>query len=132
MTLLVDTSVWSLAYRRDTPPEVPEVHALREALTTGARVVCTGIILLELLRGFPRSPQVIRDQVGALPMMEPTLDEYVEAASLRNSCRAAGVQLTSVDALIAALCIAHELTLLTTDHNFHHVSDVIPLRVWSQ
>jgi hypothetical protein len=132
MTLLVDTSVWSLAYRRDTPPDVPEVHALREALTTGVRVVCTGIILLELLRGFPRSPQVIRDQVGALPMIEPTLDEYVDAASLSNSCRAAGVQLTSVDALITALCIAHELTLLTTDQDFRHASDVIPLRVWSQ
>ena len=132
MTLLVDTSVWSLAYRRDTPADVPEVHALREALTTGVRVVCTGIILLELLRGFPRSPQVIRDQVGALPMIEPTLDEYVDAASLSNSCRAAGVQLTSVDALIAALCIAHELMLLTTDQDFRHASGVIPLRVWSQ
>jgi len=132
MTLLVDTSVWSLAYRRDTPPDVQEVHALREALTTGVRVVCTGIILLELLRGFPRSPQVIRDQVGALPMIEATLDEYVEAASLSNSCRAACVQLTSVDALIAALCVAHELTLLTTDQDFRHASDVIPLLVWSQ
>lgn len=132
MTLLVDTSVWSLAYRRDTPPEVPEVHALREALTTGVRVVCTGIVLLELLRGFPRSPQVIRDQVGALPMIEPTLDEYVEAASLSDSCRAAGVQLTSVDALLASLCIARDLTLLTTDEDFRHASDVIPLRVWSQ
>ena len=124
--------MWSLAYRRDTPPDVPEVHALREALTTGVRVVCTGIILLELLRGFPRSPQVIRDQVGALPMIEPTLDEYVEAASLSNSCRAAGVQLTSVDTLIAALCIARDLTLLTTDQDFLHAGDVIPLRVWSQ
>lgn len=132
MTLLVDTSVWSLAYRRNTPPDVPEVHALREALTTGVRVVCTGIVLLELLRGFPRSPQVIRDQVGALPMIEPTLDEYVEAASLSNSCREAGVQLTSVDALLASLCIARDLTLLTTDQDFHHASDVIPLRVWSQ
>jgi hypothetical protein len=27
--MLVDTSVWSLALRRDAPPDVPEVRALR-------------------------------------------------------------------------------------------------------
>jgi hypothetical protein len=31
MTLLVDTSVWSLAFRRDRPSTAPEVQALRRA-----------------------------------------------------------------------------------------------------
>ena len=31
MSLLVDTSVWSLAFRRDGQPGVPEVVALRAA-----------------------------------------------------------------------------------------------------
>jgi predicted nucleic acid-binding protein len=36
-----------------------------------------------------------------------------------------------VDALIAQLCIAHDLVLLTTDADFRHASRHIPLRVWS-
>lgn len=51
-SLLVDTSVWSLAYRRDSPPDLPEVQALRTALLEGEWVAITGMILLELLRGF--------------------------------------------------------------------------------
>ena len=35
MSLFVDTSVWSLALRRDSPPEGSEVRRLREALGGG-------------------------------------------------------------------------------------------------
>ena len=41
MTLLVDTSVWSLALRRDAPTSEPEVHLLKEALL-GADFVFVG------------------------------------------------------------------------------------------
>ena len=50
MTLFVDTSVWSLAFRRDTVPEVPEVKRLREALVGGESVYTTGTVLQELLQ----------------------------------------------------------------------------------
>jgi len=32
LTLFVDTSVWSLALRRDRPPDVPEIRRLRDVL----------------------------------------------------------------------------------------------------
>jgi predicted nucleic acid-binding protein len=50
--LLVDTSVWLLAFRRDAPPDVPEVPALRRALESGEIVVTTALVLQELLQGF--------------------------------------------------------------------------------
>ena len=52
MTLLVDTSVWSLALRRDTAASEPEVDALKDALAGSEVVVTTGLILQELLQGF--------------------------------------------------------------------------------
>ena len=52
MTLLVDTSVWSLAFRRDGESSAPEVVALRSALASGEPVAITGLILQELLQGF--------------------------------------------------------------------------------
>ena len=39
MSLLVDTSVWSLAFRRDEASSAPEVQALRQALESGETVV---------------------------------------------------------------------------------------------
>jgi predicted nucleic acid-binding protein len=64
VTLLVDTSVWSLAFRRDSSGSPPEVAALRAALEGGDSVVTTGLILQELLQGFsgPRD----RDQLAQL------------------------------------------------------------------
>lgn len=53
MTLLVDTSVWSLALRRDSPPDLPAVAALEVALESGELVVTTGLVLQEILRGLP-------------------------------------------------------------------------------
>ena len=91
MTLLVDTSVWSRAFRRDRDSDVPQVRALRDALQG---------------------------------------TDHVDAADLRNRCRRAGVQIGTIDALIAQLCLRHDLTLLTTDHDFAAVTKHCPLRVW--
>ncbi|MHB8565267.1 MAG: PIN domain-containing protein, partial [Acidiferrobacteraceae bacterium] len=52
MSLFVDTSVWSLALRRDTPADHPAVAVLRKALMDGDTLVITGIVLQELLQGF--------------------------------------------------------------------------------
>lgn len=132
MALFVDTSVWSLAYRRDAPPDLPQLDALRTALLGADPVVTTVIVLLELLRGFlpGHSQTVVRDQVGALPFIDPHREDYSAAAALSNACRAKGVQLHTIDALIAQLCIRERLTLLTTDADFSHAANHIPLRVW--
>ena len=129
---LVDTSVWSLAYRRDTPPDVSQVAALRSALVGGEYVAITGMVLLELLRGFlpPRAQERIMNDLAALELIEPTRDDYVEAARLANTCRQAGVQLGSVDALLAQLAISRDLEMLTTDRDFENAARVVPLQVW--
>jgi predicted nucleic acid-binding protein len=37
----------------------------------------------------------------------------------------------TIDALLAALCLRHALTLLTTDADFRRVAEVTELSVWS-
>jgi len=77
MAVLADTSVWSLAYRRDNPPDRPEVEALRHALTGGERVITTGLVLLELLQGYlPSQAQAtINAAFDSLEFVEPTRDD---------------------------------------------------------
>jgi len=51
-------------------------------------------------------------------------------ARRRKSARRAGVQAGTIDALLAQLCIRHDLTLLTADRNFTHIAQHCPLRLW--
>lgn len=133
MSLLVDTSVWSLALRRDAPPDLPEVRALATALQAGDLVLTTGLILQEVLQGFlgPKSREAILGRFGALPLLVPDRHDHIEAAGLRNQCRRQGLQVGTIDALLAALCLRHDLTLLTTDADFRRVAEVTQLSVWS-
>jgi predicted nucleic acid-binding protein len=128
----VDTSVWSLALRRDAPQASPQVTALRAALASGESVLTTGLVLQELLQGFagPKARAQILGRFSALPLLIPDRDDHVQAAALRNMCRRAGIQLGTIDALLAQLCIRHDLTLLSTDRDFEHVAGHAPLTVW--
>ncbi len=132
MTLFVDTSVWSLAFRRDQPSAAPEVDAVRNALEGGETIVTTGLVLQELLQGFagPRARKDIIDRFTALPLLSPDRQDHIAAAELRNRCRRAGVQIGTIDALLARLCIRHELAMLTTDKDFGRVAVHSALRVW--
>ena len=132
MTLLVDTSVWSLALRRDAISAAPQVRALRDALEGEEIVVTTGLVLQELLQGFagPRGRRDIIERFAALPLLGPDRQDHIDAAELRNRCRRAGVQLGTIDALLAQLCIRHDLSLLTTDNDFVHAAAHCPLKVW--
>jgi predicted nucleic acid-binding protein len=131
MSLFVDTSVWSLALRRDRVPDVPHVKLLGEALMGQAPVFTAGIIFQEILQGLagPKQARAIIDRLSGLEMLEPERTDYIGAAELARHCRRNGVQLKTIDALIAHLCIRHKLSLLTTDLDFYHAAKHVPLRL---
>ena len=132
MNLFVDTSVWSLALRRDAPPDSAHVAALRDALETGAYVFTTGLVLQELLQGFSgaRARDRIIARVAALPFLVPDRGDHIAAADLRTACRRQRVQVGTIDALLAQLCLRHDLTMLTADVDFAGITRVRPLSVW--
>lgn len=132
LSLFVDTSVWSLALRRDMPTDAPEVAELRRALRGAEPVFTTGLVLQELLQGFrgPRAGTEIIDRFAALPFLRLEREDHVAAAELRNECRQRGVQVGTIDALLAQLCIRFELALLTTDADFRRIALHQPLTLW--
>ena len=130
--LMVDTSVWSLALRRDAVAGSQEVDALKAALQSGTPVVTTGLVLQELLQGFsgPRDRREVIERFSALPLIAPDRQDHIAAAALRNHCRRAGIQVGTIDAVLAQLCIAHDLTMLTTDKDFQSIAKHTALRLW--
>jgi hypothetical protein len=134
LTLFVDTSVWSRALRRDKPDRTAEVGELQRALNAGDAVVRTGHVLQELLQGFsgPKALQQIIERFAALPLLLPDRRDHIEAAALRNRCRRAGIQIGTIDALLAQLCIRHDLTMLADDADFRLIASKTGLRIWGK
>jgi predicted nucleic acid-binding protein len=133
VNLFVDTSAWSLALRRDTTQDTPVVARLRAAVDAGDALFTTGLVLQELLQGFhgARARAAIIERFAALPLVTPDRNDHIAAAELRTHCRQRGVQVATIDALLAALCIRHDLTMLTADADFGHIARHSDLRVWA-
>jgi predicted nucleic acid-binding protein len=95
-------------------------------------VFTTGLVLQELLQGFrgPRARDAIIDRFAALPFLRPEREDHIAAADLRNDCRRRDIQVGTIDALLAQLCIRFELTLLTTDTDFARIAEHHALNVW--
>jgi predicted nucleic acid-binding protein len=122
-----------MALRRDSPSSSKEVQALLRAIESGEAILTTGIVLQELLQGFrgPRAREQILDRFAAIPLLIPDRDDHIRAAELRNRCRRAGIQIGTIDALLAALCIRHELTMLSSDRDFTGIANHCPLKLWT-
>ena len=132
MSFFVDTSVWSHALRRNPPASSPAVTTLARAIEGGETILTTGLVLQELLQGFsgPKAREQILDRFSAVPLLIPDREDHVRAAELRNRCRRAGIQIGTINALLAELCIHHELTMLTSDNDFAHIAKHSALKVW--
>lgn len=129
MSVLVDTSVWSIALRRDRPAPSREVEALRTAVERGD-VCLLGVILQEVLQGFPSLDRTRRlvEHLSPFPLLPLHRGDYVYAAEIRSRCRQKGLTIATIDAQIAAAAINHHCALLTLDDDFQGVARHFPLR----
>jgi len=133
VSLLVDTSVWSLAFRRDAEASNQAVEVLRSALEGADQVFTTGLVLQELLQGFagPKARSQLIERFAALAFLQPDREDHIEAAEVRNTCRRNGVQIGTIDAVLIQLCLRHDLVMLSTDNDFRSASRHVKFRLWS-
>lgn len=134
MSVLVDTSVWSLALRRREAPlaesETRLVELLRRLVEEG-RVLMIGPVRQELLSGIRRREQFesLRRRLRAFPDEALSPEDYEEAAAMGNRCRAGGLAVAAVDLLICAVTIRRQAALLTRDADFGRYAEILPLRL---
>ena len=134
MTVLVDTSVWSLALRRHRKDLSSEQEPFRQELAEliregGARLI--GPVRQELLSGVRRDDQFQQLRVHLRPYEDIplTTEHYEEAARASNKCRAVGVAGSSVDFLICAVAMMNGWPVFTTDRDFIGYARHLPLRL---
>ena len=127
MNVLVDTCVWSLAFRRQAIAKHAAVRELGELIAEG-RVQMIGPVRQELLSGVPKPEQfrLLRDRLRAFPDLPIATEDHELAAEYFTKSRAAGIQGSNTDFLICALSSRRSLPILTTDRDFKNFARVLP------
>lgn len=131
MSVLVDTSIWSLALRRSKPTGTELVEQLGALVQRGS-VAMIGPIRQELLSGVRHAAQFtkLRDHLRAFPDIRLDHLDHEKAAAYFNRCRAKGVQGSNTDFLIAAVATRYDLAIFTTDRDFREIARVVPLKLY--
>ncbi len=132
MKVVVDTSVWTLALRRNQIQEdLPQVLSLRELIVDG-RVALLGAIRQEVLSGVREIEQFVRlrDYLRAFPNLELVIEDYKLAAEFYNNCRRSGIQGSNTDFLICAVAYRRRYSILTTDGDFALFGEQLPISLW--
>lgn len=131
--ILVDTSVLSLAFRRRVKPspESPLVRILHRLVEQDHPVVVPGIVLQELLSGVRTETEFerLQDLMEGFPLMLAEREHHLEAARIANTCRHAGISVSTVDCLIAAMAIKAKSQLLTSDEDFEQMASCSALQL---
>jgi predicted nucleic acid-binding protein len=127
--VLVDTSVWIEAFA--SRPRVD----LASLVDPDDIVTCLPVYQ-EILQGFRDefAFRRARHAMAAMPMIETPLSIAVidDAVALYRSARRVGLTIrSSVDCLIAACALRHDIEILHLDRDFDLLARVSPLRVRS-
>ena len=123
---LVDTSVWVEVFRKVKPLD-PETYVAFDDIVT-----CLPVIQ-EVLQGFrdERAYRLAREAMFSLPLVESPMpsDLIEEAVALYRAARRQGVTVrSSIDCVIAACAIRHDLEVLHRDRDFRGLARVSALR----
>ena len=131
MSVLADTSVWSLALRRQAPAKLSAEERrltglLAEAVNDG-QVVMIGPIRQELLSGIKDPAQFDKLKRALDAFRDEPLDtlDYEEAARLYNVCRSRGVECGPVDILICAVAARRKWKVLANDASLNKCLEVV-------
>lgn len=128
MRVLVDTSVWSLALRRDNDRRHPEREELRRLVSSHVAEII-GPVRQEILSGVRDQTQFARleSHLAAFPDVPLLTQDHVTAANFFNLCRSKGIQGSNTDFLICAVAVRCDLAIFTTDGDFRHFARCLPI-----
>ena len=130
MKVIVDTVIWSLAFRRQTVTTHYQ-DALKDLISDG-RAVLLGAVRQEVLSGIRHSEQFEKLKLSLRAFSDLALkpQDYECAAKYFNLCRSKGVQGVNTDFLICAAAVNHNCSIFTTDKDFVNFSNLLPISLY--
>jgi len=125
--ILVDTSVW-IDFFSSSPGRAG--RELRRMIDEVEAFALTGVVVTEVLQGLRRDVNRIERYLSLWDVVEPRgFSTYREASAISRLARSRGVNLTTIDALIAAIALEHQASLFSLDKDFSRVARITALRL---
>ena len=131
MKVLVDTSVWSLAFRKKNRSEIEEgiVEVLSE-LIRDTNAVIIGPVRQEILSGISAQDifEDLRTKLSIFKDLEIQTSDFEQAAAFFNTCRSHGIQGSHIDYLICSVAVNNNIPILTLDNDFNNYKKYLPIK----
>jgi predicted nucleic acid-binding protein len=133
MNVLIDTSVWSLVFRRNKPQEKEKkiANALI-SLIQDLRIAIIGPVRQELLSGISKQA-VFDDLKQKMSVFTDSIiqtADYELAAEYSNICRKHGIQGSHIDFLICAVAVRNGWEIFTEDTDFFNYKEYLPIKLY--
>jgi len=134
MKVLVDTPIWSLAFRKKEFSN--ENNLLINNLINlirDARIAVIGSIRQEVLSGISDKNKFyeIKNKMSVFPDYLIRTGDYEFAAECSNECRRNGIQGSHTDFLICAVAIKNDWEIFTEDTDFLNYEKYIPVKIYT-
>jgi hypothetical protein len=119
LKIIVDTCIWSLAFRKKSFTADPTVMLLQE-LIKESRVQMLGPIRQEILSGIKLDKDFEKLSTALRSFQDFNLisEDYEHAARLFNLCRRNGIQGSNTDFLICSISERYDMAIFTYDIDF--------------
>lgn len=128
--VLIDTSVWLFALKKNFHPVIKERV---ELLLKDNDVAISGIVQLELLGGAKSEQEYerLKSRLEALYFIESAKSVWDQASKLAFDLRRKGITVPHTDIFIAAIALKEQLVLWHADSHFDLIAKHSSLKVES-
>lgn len=126
--VLVDTCMWSLAFRGKTAREKSVAEELAKLIDEN-RAKIIGPIRQEVLSGYSefKRYEKLRNKLRYFPNEAIIESDFEAAAEYSNLCRKKGIQGSHTDFLICAVSSRLNMKIYTNDKDFNHYTEYLPI-----
>ncbi len=130
MKVLIDTPIWSYAFRTQNKEYQSEIEQLK-SLIRDQRALIIGPIRQEILSGYSdlRKFKRLKEKLSYFENTPIYDSDYEMAAEMCNKCRKRGVQGSHIDFVICAVAKRLDVPIFTTDKDFFRYKNIIFIKL---
>ena len=133
MRVLVDTPIWSLAFRKKDTNQINNTIKNLTDLIRNGEIAIIGSIRQEVLSGISDKNKFneLKDKMSIFFDYDIQTNDYEFAAECSNECRRNGIQGSHTDFLICAVSIKNGWEIFTEDVDFFEYKKHIPIKIYT-
>ncbi|MDR2480804.1 MAG: PIN domain-containing protein [Spirochaetaceae bacterium] len=132
MKVLVDTPVWSSAFRKKAGSANSAIIDNLVHLIKNAQIEIIGAIRQEVLSGISDKNKFheLKNKMAVFADYAVQTSDHEFAAECSNICRQNGIQGAHTDFLICALAIQNDWEIFTEDKDFFEYAKYLPIKIY--